>query len=95
MPQLSITEKKKSDAGWEFAVFVGRGEDETKHEVFVPVDYYRNLTGGLVPPEKLVRRSFEFLLLRESKESILPEFELTVIQTYFPEYEIEIRKMLS
>ena len=38
-------------------------------------------------PEELVRRSFEFLLQRESKESILREFELSVIQRYFPEYD--------
>ena len=38
-------------------------------------------------PEELVRRSFEFLLQRESKESILREFDLSVIQRYFPEYD--------
>ena len=38
-------------------------------------------------PEELVRRSFEFLLERESKESILREFDLSVIQRYFPEYD--------
>jgi hypothetical protein len=38
-------------------------------------------------PEELVRRSFEFLLDRESKESILREFDLSVIQRYFPEYD--------
>jgi hypothetical protein len=39
-------------------------------------------------PEELVRRSFEFLLQRESKESILREFELSVIQRYFPDYDL-------
>ncbi len=38
-------------------------------------------------PEELIRRSFEFLLQRESKEFILREFELSVIQRYFPEYD--------
>lgn len=38
-------------------------------------------------PEELVRRSFEFLLHRESKESILREFDLSVIQRYFPDYD--------
>lgn len=38
-------------------------------------------------PEELVRRSFEFLLQRESKESILREFDLSVIQRYFPDYD--------
>jgi hypothetical protein len=37
--------------------------------------------------EELVRDSFAFLLGRESKEAILREFDLSVIQRYFPEYE--------
>jgi hypothetical protein len=38
-------------------------------------------------PEELVRDSFAFLLERESKESILKEFDLAVIQRYFPDYD--------
>lgn len=34
----------------------------------------------------LVRRSFEFLLAREPNTSILGEFDLSVIERYFPEY---------
>jgi hypothetical protein len=37
--------------------------------------------------EDLVRDSFAFLLEREPKESILREFDLSVIQRYFPEYQ--------
>jgi hypothetical protein len=48
--------------------------------------------GEACPPEELVRRSFEFLLERESKESILREFDITVISRYFPNYEDEIRQ---
>ena len=36
---------------------------------------------------ELVRDSFHFLLERESKASILREFDLSVIQRYFPEYD--------
>jgi len=42
-----------------------------------------------------VRRSFEFLLERESKDSILARFDLSVISRYFPEYEREIKRRLS
>ena len=38
----------------------------------------------------LVRRSFEFLLARESNTSILREFDLSTIERYFPEYAREI-----
>jgi hypothetical protein len=36
--------------------------------------------------EGLVRRSFEFLLERESPHSILRQFGLADIERYFPEY---------
>lgn len=37
-------------------------------------------------PTDLVRRSFDFLLARESNTSILREFRITEIERYFPEY---------
>ncbi|MFP4384841.1 MAG: hypothetical protein ACLFST_05240 [Spirochaetia bacterium] len=40
----------------------------------------------------LIKKSFEFLLKRESKESILSSFDLPTIQRYFPEYERTIGK---
>jgi len=36
--------------------------------------------------EELVRDSFQFLLAREPKESILKAFHLSVIKRYFPDY---------
>jgi len=49
--------------------------------------YYEKLTSGKIGKEELIKRSFEFLLEREPKESILKNFNLKVIQRYFPEYE--------
>jgi hypothetical protein len=46
---------------------------------------------GQAAVEDLVRRSFEFLLRREPASSILPRFELSVIQRYFPEYDSEFK----
>jgi hypothetical protein len=37
--------------------------------------------------EELVRDSVGFLLEREPKESILREFDLSVIKRYFPDYD--------
>jgi hypothetical protein len=51
--------------------------------------------GGEVEPERLIRASFEFLLEREPKESILARFELPVIERYFPEYPRVIRGKLD
>ncbi|MBW3569029.1 hypothetical protein KY385_02775 [Candidatus Parcubacteria bacterium] len=53
-------------------------------------DYYHKLSKGKITPRELVKRSFEFLLKRESPKSILKKFDLSVINKYFPEYEDEI-----
>ena len=70
-------------------VTVKDDRSESKHVVHVPKnDLQRWGRGG--SPEDLVRRSFEFLLQREPKESILREFELSIIQRYFPEFDRKI-----
>lgn len=61
-----------------------------KYTVGLTEDYYQKLTGGKISPEELIEKSFEFLLEREPKESILKKFNLQDIQKYFPEYETEI-----
>ena len=73
-----------------FEVVVQNG-NETSHKVHLSEDYYQKLTGGSISPEDLIHKSFEFLLERESKESILREFDLPVIQTYFSEFESTIQ----
>ena len=37
-------------------------------------------------PEELLQAAFAFLLAREPKEAILAQFELPVIEQYFPEF---------
>ncbi len=64
----------------------------TRHEVSVARADLERLAPGATDPEDLVRRSFAFLLAREPETSILRSFDLTVIATYFPEYEGEIRR---
>ena len=81
-----------TDAGWTCAVSVDddRGP-ATTHEVAVSRTDLAQLAPGDPAPEDLVRRSFAFLLERESKESILRRFDLPLIGRYFPEYERTIR----
>lgn len=71
------------------------GGSTTEHSVTVTPEYWRKLTGGRVPAEILVEKSFEFLLERETNTSILRTFDLPVIQRYFPEYERTIGERLS
>jgi RNA polymerase-interacting CarD/CdnL/TRCF family regulator len=63
------------------------GVTTTTHEVTVQADYAQKLTVGKISTAQLVKKSFEFLLERESNTSILRSFDLSVIAHYFPEYE--------
>jgi hypothetical protein len=76
----------------EFTVIVAGKGDKRQYIVSLDDDYYYLLTQGTISKEELIRKSFQFLLERESKESILSKFNLKVIKGYFPEFEGEIAK---
>ncbi|HSI25215.1 MAG TPA: hypothetical protein VK952_06295 [Methylotenera sp.] len=63
----------------------------TMHLVTVQADYAQKLTNGRIGNTELLKKSFEFLLQRESNTSILRSFDLSVISRYFPEFEREIK----
>ena len=48
------------------------------------------MTNKKISKLKLIELSFEFLLKREPNTSIMPAFELSIINNYFPEFENEI-----
>ena len=76
--------------GWLCQVTVADHRSETRHSVtFTRADFQRLASSGETP-ESLVRRSVEFLLQREPKESLLKSFALPDIGRYFPGYEREI-----
>jgi len=84
---VSIT--KLADS--KYRVSVDDGGSKTEHDVVVTTADVERYAPG-VSAESLLAASFEFLLEREPKESILRRFELPVIERYFPEYAREIRK---
>ena len=84
---MKILEQREIENGWEFKVEV----DGSEFEVRVDKEYWQTLTGGNEDVSSLVRRSFEFLLEREPKESILKKFNLRDIKRYFPEYPEKIK----
>ncbi len=69
--------------------------EEKEYNVGLDDEYWQDLTGGKITKEELIKKSFEFLLEREPKESILSRFNLRVINQYFPEFEEEIRTYRS
>ncbi|NCO24139.1 MAG: hypothetical protein COZ07_02545 [Candidatus Infernicultor aquiphilus] len=76
----------------EFTVKVEKEGVSKEYDVSLDDEYWQDLTGGKIDKEKLIKKSFEFLLEREPKESILPRFNLRIINQYFPEFKEEIKK---
>jgi hypothetical protein len=78
-----------------FQVRVNEGATESSHRVTLNPQYLDRLTAGKIEAPELIRRSFEFLLDREPKESILSRFDLQDIQRYFPDFERTIDRQIS
>jgi len=89
---MLITIEEKNDTTFKVTV---TSRQTTTHTVTVTPEYKAKLAALNVATETLVEKSFEFLLEREPNTSILREFDLKVIQTYFPEYERTLRQLLS
>ena len=85
-----IKVKKKNKQ--EFMVTIEEKSNSSEHAVTLDQSYYQFLTDGKITKEELIKKSFEFLLEREPKESILSKFNLSVIKSYFPEYEQKVSK---
>ena len=87
MVQINITQIDDDN----FEVHINNGVNTT-HQISVQPDYALKLTAGKISTAELVKKSFEFLLQRESNTSILRSFNLSAIARYFPEYEREIMR---
>jgi hypothetical protein len=81
--------------GFACDVVVGTDAAATRHTVMISQADLQRYAPGHYDPEKLVTASFAFLLAREPRESILPSFELPVIERYFPGYEAEVRRQMA
>lgn len=84
-----MAEIKVEPAGGAYQVTVAETGSATTHEVTVSeTDIGR--FGGERSAEEVIEASFRFLLDRESKESILSQFDLSAITRYFPDYPARI-----
>jgi len=94
-----VTLSPLNDNIWRYEVKITETDESgsrTTHQVTMDEDYYMDLTErGRIIPEEFIKKSFEFLLDRESKDSILRQFDIAQINDYFPEYEKEIKRALN
>ena len=66
-------------------------DSRTIHKVTLSDKFYKDLSDSKVLKADLIKKSFEFLLERESNQSILKEFNLEVIEGFFPDYPTLIK----
>ena len=66
----------------------------TEHIVLLNDRFHQDVSNNKLTKTELITHSFEFLLKRESNQSILKKFNLEVISQYFPEYINEIKKII-
>ena len=87
MARISVTTYPPLDNNtWRYNVEVIESDGSgsmTNHKVTMNKDYYLPQTGGYIIPEEFVKKSFEFLLERENKDSILRQFDINQINDYF------------
>lgn len=72
-----------------FEVVVDEGDSSSTHLVTATKKHVELLCADC-DPEQVVTASIRFLLDREPKESIMSQFDLDVIATYFPDYAAAI-----
>jgi len=68
-----------------------KAETETSHTVTLEQDYFMKLTGGKTIPEVLIHKVFNYLLENEPNTSILPNFNVSDVPKYFPEFESKMK----
>ena len=69
-------------------------DSSTEHIVLLNDRFHQDVSNNKLTKTELIAKSFEFLLKRESNQSILKKFDLEVINQYFPEYIDEIKKII-
>lgn len=92
MTRISVMPDSSLESNiWRYNVEICENDGNSStstHQVTLDKDFYMDLTEKVrIVPEEFVKKSFEFLLERESKDSILRQFDIAQINDFFPEYE--------
>ena len=92
MEPIQISKKTEKAAEWEYAVLLGHDSDDIGFLVKIEQQHWEELTQARMTPERLIKKSFRFLLKKQSKYSLPQSFNLRDIQRRFPEFEKHIMK---
>jgi hypothetical protein len=90
MAEIAVVAGREDAERLSFQVRVAGDSSETTHEVTVARAEFERLARKDERGTQFIRRCFEFLLEREPNEAIMRTFDVSVIKTYFPDFEEEI-----
>ncbi len=90
MADIKVSLVSDDNEEYIYDVEVNEGGSATEHKVTLSFDAYEALEDVYTEPDELIKKSFEFLLEKESKESIQDEFNLMDIGKNFPEFQEEV-----
>jgi hypothetical protein len=90
MAEIAVVAGAEDADRLSFQVRVAGDSSETTHEVTVARAEFERLVRKDEAGTQFIRRCFEFLLEREPNEAIMRTFDVSVIKTYFPDFEEEI-----
>lgn len=94
--EIKIRKEKENPKNWVYEVYLQEIREKFSFRVFVDKDYHKEITGlESNDPTVLLKKSFEFLLEKESVESITREFNLKEIKKYFSEYERNMKRFFK
>lgn len=82
-----------TNLGWHFSVTLNDPAGPSFYKVSMDKDFLMRI-GADYHPEKVVEKSFEFLLEKEPKERILAEFDIAEVSNYFPDFIPDLNKRL-
>ena len=90
MADIEIGPEVEGPNHWSYEVAVFDHGKTYRFRVTLGWSDYDLWSHGRVPPSKVVKAAFEFLLSREPASSILAKFDCAVIRRYFPEVDREL-----
>ena len=92
---IKVTQTQSEDP-MTFAVTVVDEGSQCHYQVTLSSGTYNELCGNCrAEPEQFIKAAFRFLLDREPKEAILSVFDITLIPSYFPEFNTAITDYLN
>ena len=90
MADIDVTPSGETEEAVRFDVTVSGAGSSSRHVVTLRRADFQQQGDRFATPGEFVRRSMEYLLEREPKESILARFDVRDIGTYFPEFDRDV-----